>query len=74
VLKGVWRKVTYPQGVMREALRAVTPKRGTLKRVFGADSLCRLGSGAFQSPTFEEYSEQPHKVKVVKIPDMAFIT
>jgi len=61
---------------MKDALRKVTPRKGTLKRVLRTDSLRRIGSVILpkQQPPHEKYSEQAYKGKVIKIPDMAFIT
>ena len=73
-LRGVLKRVPPPEVIIKKALRALTLQKGTLDRMVRSGSLCRLGSGAFQKPLFEEYTEHPHKGKVVKIPDMAFIT
>jgi len=73
-LKGALRKATPPKDAVKDALRKVTPEKGTLRRALTTDSLRRLGGGSFRMPPQEKYSERAHRGKVVKIPDMAFIT
>ncbi|KAF9645605.1 hypothetical protein BDM02DRAFT_490316 [Thelephora ganbajun] len=73
-LKGVLKMATQPKNTARDVLRTVTPQKGTLKRVLRTDSLRRLGGGTFHKPPREKYAERACKGKVVKVPDMAFIT
>ena len=73
-LKGVLRMAAPPADTMKDVLEKVTPRKGTLKRVLRTDSFRRLGRGTTQKPPREKYSEQAYKGKVIRVPDMAFIT
>ncbi|KAF9778324.1 hypothetical protein BJ322DRAFT_493540 [Thelephora terrestris] len=70
VLKGVLKRAD----TVKEAFRKVTPQQGSLKRVLRSDSLRSLRSGTFRKPPRERYSERSYKGKVIRIPDVAFIT
>ena len=74
VLKGVLKRAVPPKDTMKEALRKVTPQQGTLKRVLRSGSLRSLRGGSLRRPPREKYSERSYNGKVIKIPDMAFIT
>ena len=63
-----------PKDAVKDALRKMTPQKGTLKRVLRADSFRRLGGGTTLKPPHEKYSEQAYKGKVFRVPDVAFIT
>ena len=76
-LKGALKKAGPPiEDAIKDVLKKVTPRKGTLKRVLRTDSLRRIGSVMLPKPQppQERYSEQADKGKVIKIPDMAFTT
>lgn len=74
VLMGVLKKAVPPKDAVKEALKKVTPQQGSLKRVLRANSFRHLRSGSFRKPPREKYSERSYSGKVVRIPDVAFIT
>jgi len=71
------RKAAPPiEDAVKDVMKKVSPRKGTLKRVLRTDSLRRIGSVILPKPQppQEKYSEQAYKGKVIKLPDMAFIT
>ena len=72
--KGVSRKVSLQKGGVKGVVEKATPRKGTLEGVLRTSSLRRLRSGITRMPPHEKYAEQANKGKVVKVPDMAFIT
>lgn len=74
-VKGALKKVVPPaKKAVKETMRKIIPENDYLKRALRADHLSCLRRGTLQEPPREEYSERPCKGKVVKVPDIAFIT
>ena len=76
-LEKALRKAAPPiEDAVKDVLRKVTPRKGTLKRVLRTGSLRRIGSviAPKPQPPRERYSERAYKGKVIRVPDMAFIT